>query len=182
MKRNFLMIAGALLLTGACHQQRITSTSVAPQGAVRVADCVGPATSLPDSLAARLPPRTGRMHPDDQWADIARTTPGGFAGSIRDSTHRLILMLTKPELTGEAKAALADRLPFPFESATVRQVRWDFAQLVDWFNYLLPRIRPDGVWPTRTKPRIAFASRRRPSKRAIGWSRRSEHWIFRAIW
>jgi hypothetical protein len=109
-------------------------------GARRVAECDGPATSLPDSLARRLPPRTGRMQPDDKWADLARTVPGGFAGILRDSTHRLILRLTHPELAAEAKAALRAQLPVALDDAVVQPARWDFGQLVDWFNYLHPRL------------------------------------------
>lgn len=109
-------------------------------GARRVAACDGPATSLPDSLARRLPPRTGRMQPDDKWADLARTVPGGFAGVLRDSAQRLILRLTQPALAAEAKAALRTQLAVGIDAATVQSARWDFGQLVDWFNYLFPRL------------------------------------------
>jgi hypothetical protein len=49
-------------------------------------------------------------------------------------------MLTQPGRAAEAKLALAERLHIPLKDATVRQARWDFAQLVDWFNYLRPRL------------------------------------------
>jgi hypothetical protein len=116
------------------------SQSLPMRGAVRVADCVGPATSLPDSLARRLPPRTGRMQPDDHWADLATSVPGGFAGTFYDSKHTPILMLVRPESASVAKAALAGKIGFAVEFVTVRKARWDFAQLVDWFNFLLPRL------------------------------------------
>jgi hypothetical protein len=54
--------------------------------------------------------------------------------------HTPILQLTRPELADTAKAVLADKLPFPVDRAVVRTARWDFAQLVDWFNYLYPRL------------------------------------------
>ena len=78
------------------------------------------------------------MQPDDKWADLARTVPGGFTGILRDSTHRLILRLTHPELAAEAKAALRAQLPVALDDAVVQPARWDFGQLVDWFNYLHP--------------------------------------------
>ncbi|HTE45241.1 MAG TPA: hypothetical protein VK636_08380 [Gemmatimonadaceae bacterium] len=109
-------------------------------GARRVAACEGPAMSLPDSLARRLPPRTGRMIPDDKWADLARTVPGGFAGTLRDSAQHVVIRLTHPELAAEAKAALRTQLPIGVDWAIVQPARWDFGQLVDWFNYLLPRL------------------------------------------
>jgi hypothetical protein len=113
---------------------------------VRVAPCAGPPRSLADSLVARLPPRTGTMVPDDQWADWANDIPGGFAGFLYDSAQRPILMLTRPSAGDSAKHTLANRVKhFAIEQATVRQARWDFAQLVDWYNYLFPRLVPLGV-------------------------------------
>jgi hypothetical protein len=79
------------------------------------------------------------MHPDDQWADIAETIPGGFAGIIYDQGKPTIL-LTHPERASAVKQALASRLEFrdfDIENAQVIKVRWDFAQLVDWYNYLM---------------------------------------------
>src|SRR5262249_44146034 len=108
----------------ACHAGSHAPPIAAP--AIRLADCRGPARSLPDSLARRLPPRTGRMRPDDQWADLALTVPGGFAGVFYDSAHTPILQLTHPELADAAKAMLAEKLAFPVHRAVVRPARWDF--------------------------------------------------------
>jgi hypothetical protein len=80
------------------------------------------------------------MIPDNQWADLATTVPGGFAGTFYDSAHTPILMLTDPAQAAAAKEALAGKLGFLPQYATVRQARWNFAQLVDWFDYLLPRL------------------------------------------
>jgi hypothetical protein len=55
---------------------------------VRVRDCEGPATSLPAELAATLEPRSPAMTPDDQWADMARQVPGGFAVSCTTTAGR----------------------------------------------------------------------------------------------
>jgi len=81
------------------------------------------------------------MHPDNDWARLARTVPGGFAGVFRDSSHVQVLMLTQPARADAAKQALSGRLGISVTEATVREARWDFAQLVDWFNYLFPRLR-----------------------------------------
>ena len=102
----------------------------------RVKDCDGPATSLPPNIAATLPPRTGSMVPDDQWADLASRVPGGFAGVIYDG-GRPVLFLTDPSKAAAAKEALAPSFPsFDIARAEVRRARWDFAQLVDWYNHL----------------------------------------------
>jgi len=80
------------------------------------------------------------MIPDDHWADLATTVPGGFAGVFYDSAHTPILLLTDPTQAVAAKEALTGKLGFPVRQATVRRARWDFAQLVDWFTYLHPRL------------------------------------------
>jgi hypothetical protein len=79
------------------------------------------------------------MRPDDQWADIAETVPGGFAGIIYDQGKPAIL-LTHPEQASTVKQVLASRHEFrnfDIQNAKVIKVRWDFAQLVDWYNYLM---------------------------------------------
>jgi hypothetical protein len=121
----------------------------APEGAAdlgRTGACTGPATSLPPQLAAALPAPGGLRTPDDRWADLARRVPGGFAGVMYDlapagapprTTGRPILMLVDPTRAAEAKAALAPHLPgFDVAGAEVRAVRWDFAQLYDWYRHL----------------------------------------------
>jgi hypothetical protein len=110
-----------------------------PHETVTVSACSGPAMSLPDSLAALVPPRDGSMVPDDQWADLATTVPGGFAG-VFYVRGELMLALTRPNEAAAAKAALAGKLSVPVEGAEIRPVRWDFAQLVDWSNYIVPRL------------------------------------------
>lgn len=129
----------AVVLAG-CNRAGAAHTAPPTSAPIRVAECTGPATSLPDSLARRLPPRTGRMVPDDKWADLANTIPGGFAGVFRDSAHTQILMLTRPAEADAAQRALVGRLDYAWAQTTVRQARWDFAQLVDWFNYIFPRL------------------------------------------
>jgi hypothetical protein len=60
-----------------------------------------------------------------------------------------VLMLTDPERAAAAKQALAPEFAsFDINGADVRKVRWDFAQLVDWFNYLgakTPVFRTPGI-------------------------------------
>lgn len=97
--------------------------------------CSGPATSLSADAKAGLQPRS-TQHPDHRWADIAESTPGGFAGFLlRDGEP--VLMLARPEEAAAAKAALSPRFPdFPIAESTVERARWDFAQLVDWYDFL----------------------------------------------
>lgn len=112
---------------------------------VRVPDCSGPATSLNPAIASTLPPRDGRMMPDDQWADLAQRVPGGFAGVLYVA-NMPVLMLTDPSQAAEAKRALAPTLVgFDVGGAAVHKARWNFAQLVDWYNFLGVRTP---VWQT----------------------------------
>ena len=116
--------------------------------AVRVADCDGPARSLPPELRLALRPRTGQMVPDDHWADLAERIPGGFAGILYDRNMKPILMLTDPERADEVKKVLvSDRTfrHFDLVGARVFKARWDFAQLVDWFNFI---VSDTSVWKT----------------------------------
>jgi hypothetical protein len=56
-------------------------------------------------------------------------------------------MLTDPSQASAAKKALASQLAgFNVASAEVRKARWDFAQLVNWYNYLSVKT---SVWQTR---------------------------------
>jgi hypothetical protein len=129
-----------ILALAGCNAASRGNTAPTQPAPVRLAQCAGPATSLPDSLARQLPPRTGKMIPDDRWADLATTIPGGFGGVFYDSAHTPVLMLTNPAEASAAKQALAGKIGFPLQRAMVREARWDFAQLVDWFNYVLPRL------------------------------------------
>lgn len=142
MKFLIAGFAAIALIAGHAPHASLTPPPFAP--AIRLAQCEGPAFSLPDSLARQVPPRTMRMVGDDRWAELARTVPGGFAGIFYDSTHTPILLLTQPAQAAAAHRALAGKIELP-PDAVVRRARWDFAQLVDWFNYLLPRLSVGGI-------------------------------------
>lgn len=87
------------------------------------------------------------MRPDDQWADLAVRVPGGFAG-VMYVDSKPVLMLTDPAQAAAAKRALAPEfVSFDINGAEVREVRWNFAQLVDWYNYLMAQTP---LWRTAT--------------------------------
>lgn len=137
-------LAALALLLGAAGCSRSTDpdgprAAPASARAVRVADCEGPAASVPPGALAGLPPRGSFLTIDDRWADLARQVPGGFAGVFYDA-GRPVLMLTDPARAAAAKEALAPHLAgFPVAGAEVRRARWDFAQLTDWYLYLMQR-------------------------------------------
>ncbi len=134
----FATLAVTLYCAGCTTRVTNSQLDAAPR-VLRVRDCSGPATSLEPSLVATLAPRTGGMQPDDQWADIAAVTPGGFGG-ILYRKGKPVVVLARPSEAAAAKAALAPLIPsFPIREASIQPARWDFAQLVDWYNYLMQR-------------------------------------------
>lgn len=143
-------VAAALGIVWACSSgsPSVTAPKDIPRSNyVRVADCDGPPVSLPANFRALLGPRTGQMVPDDHWADLAEQIPGGFAGVLY-SDGKPVLMLTRPEQETAVKQALAADPTFKgfdLAHAEVRKARWDFAQLVDWYRYLVGQT---SVWNT----------------------------------
>ena len=116
---------------------------------IRMADCDGPALSLPPNLRSMLERRTGQRDPDDYWAYLAERIPGGFAGILYDRSGKPTIMLTHPEQAAAAKEALApDRTfrHFDIVGAQILKARWDFAQLADWYDYILLHT---SVWQTK---------------------------------
>jgi hypothetical protein len=147
MKRAFRLIPKLTLIAVATACSAVTQPdkSTLKPAFTKIPDCNGPATSLSPAIAASLPPRTGNMMPDDKWADLAAQVPGGFAGLLYVDS-KPVLMLTDPSQSAAAKQALAPSFPtFNVNAAEVRQARWDFAQLVNWYDYLLTRTQ---IWQT----------------------------------
>lgn len=84
--------------------------------------------------------------PDRKWAALARTAPGGIGGIYAAGPNytEYFVLLTDPAKKVEAFAAIRAAFPgietsFPLERAQVAKGRWDFAQLGDWYGYLLMR-------------------------------------------
>jgi hypothetical protein len=150
LKSKFLNPLVSLALLAACSPvgpvaDAIHDPKVSPD--IRVADCDGEPRNLPLQYRSTLKPRTGNMVPDDHWADLAETVPGGFAGILyRDG--KPTLMLTHPEQAEAAKRALtADPTfrGFNIAGAQVEKARWDFAQLVDWYDFFTQQT---SIWQT----------------------------------
>jgi hypothetical protein len=73
---------------------------------------------------------------DDDWSDLARDTPGGFAGLILESGVPVVF-LTDTIKKSDALAALSAKHLYPpgLSNARVRAARWNFQQLAEWFRY-----------------------------------------------
>ena len=112
-------------------------------GTMAVLACTDP-TALSDCTLEpdRVPPvaPSSRGQPDSLWAAAARVVPGGWAGMFLDFDDGVLTAnLVDPSQQAEATQAL---LEFGIEigGARVRQVRWDFAQLYDWYFYVNSRV------------------------------------------
>jgi hypothetical protein len=115
-----------------------SSSTIVADKLISVNDCAGPATSESAPITATF----GRTI-DDDWADIARTTPGGFAGVIYATPDGdPTILLTDTTQAAAAKSALKPLLAqmnpmFDVSGAAIRQARWNAAQLQDWYHYLV---------------------------------------------
>jgi len=93
-----------------------------------------PAAAL-DSLGLSIP--APAVTPDDRWAALAREVPGGFAGTMLEGGLVVFLVDTTQRDAAlaalGARGGLAGRDP---KRVRVRKVRWNFAQLYDWYGYL----------------------------------------------
>ena len=83
---------------------------------------------------------------DSALANAARSIPGGFAGAFLRGRDAVIL-LVHPEKRDSAIAALAvSRVPqIDFQSARIESARWTYAQLYDWYRFVIPQAADAGI-------------------------------------
>lgn len=101
--------------------------------------------SLPKSRVSDTLTRGGtNKNPQERSAWYARRVPGGLAfGRAFDDNHRPIIRLTDPTQKLAALATLDSLAPtsgrprvMNADSTTAVRVRWDYAELYDWMQYL----------------------------------------------
>ena len=96
-----------------------------------------PSTPIPLELKAATPPRGSQLTIDDKNADIARDIPGGWGGSGFLENNVMNMYLVNPSQKDAALAALAARgVIGAGADVRIRQGRWSFAELYDWYRYL----------------------------------------------
>ena len=156
------LVAGFLSVSacGGAHQ------AIAPQGIDFFARATWfdlGRTCSADAPTARAPMSTAdsvtRWGPLPAGADmnvrsawLARHLPGGYGGSPFQTQGRWFFYMTRPSARDSLIAAMefspnADVPVNLLKSATVLQGRWTFAELYDWWLYLLPELgHGHGIW------------------------------------
>jgi hypothetical protein len=105
-----------------------------------------PAPSLSADARESVPlPLSREPDANARWAALAGRVPGGWGGFFLENGVPTIY-LVDPALK-EAAIAVLTTEGFPVTSSTrVKQGRWDFAQLYDWYRYLARHIQAvDGM-------------------------------------
>ena len=146
MKTNLVRSFGFLALSavGAC-----SSVTEAPQLGVPKFTCLSNSATmrLPADLRATLPV-WGMRRPDDAYVSISQSVPGGFAGVFSEDGH-LVLTFVDPAIANQARSQIQQA----FESrgfgidlltAEFRAARWTFAELDEWYRYIIPRLSGPG--------------------------------------
>jgi hypothetical protein len=110
-----------------------------------------PAMRLPADLRATLV-AFGPRRPDDAFVSVSTELPGGFAGLYLE-TGRTILLFVDPVAGAAARLEVGTRLHahgidfanVNYETAETRPARWSFNQLDEWYRYIIPRLRVEGL-------------------------------------
>jgi hypothetical protein len=132
-----------------------------------------PAYSVPRARLDSAPALThGRSRTvDDDWSDLARDLPGGFAGIILESNVPVVF-LTDTTQKQQAFTALQARGTFGlnFTNARARAARWNFTQLAEWFRYF--QVTPvENMWVSadidESKNRIEYGVRDAAARAAL---------------
>ncbi|HEU5262317.1 MAG TPA: hypothetical protein VFU41_12940 [Gemmatimonadales bacterium] len=132
---NDVALVAAIVRVGACvHPARTEWANIG-----RTCPPSAPTVGVPAVVRDSLPPIAHGVPAtmDDQWAELAREVPGGWGGMILEGWPVIYLVDTTKR--AEVAAVLAARGALQGidpGQVRVRQARWDFAQLYDWYRYL----------------------------------------------
>ena len=144
-----LFAVGALIGLGACASGTEPS---AWKPEVPKFTCVANSATmrLPEAFRANLP-AFGDRGPQDEYVEISQTVPGGFGGLF---LHQGKLVLTFVDTATananrqQISAVFAGRgynYASDVATAEFRDARWTFAELDEWFRYIIPKLSVPGV-------------------------------------
>lgn len=107
---------------------------------------------LPAELRATLQVSAIRDQ-NDSYAEISRTAPGGFGGIFVDDNSHWVLLFVDPAAANNARDQVKEAFetlafgggpPVDWVRAEFRGARWSFAELDEWFRYIVPKIGQTG--------------------------------------
>ena len=154
MKNHLVRCFALLTLTGAAACSSTTDiarATMAPEAPKF--NCLDPARTmrLPADLRATLPTFSRRM-PDDEYVAVSRSVPGGFAGLFIENDDHFVMTFVDPAAAEQARPQIQqafDAFEFPIyrldvAKAEFRTARWSFAELDEWYRYLVPKVGGPG--------------------------------------
>ena len=151
MNQDFVRLLGVLgvAATAACSsatdtggaRSRLASDLVPSDPQFSCVDN-SPAASLDADKQAPLP-QFGFRTPDDQFAAISRSVPGGFAGVFFEGDH-FVMTFVDPTTADASRPAIQDAFAsqgiignLDVSKAEFRAAHWTFAQLDEWYRYII---------------------------------------------
>jgi hypothetical protein len=101
---------------------------------------------LPEDLRATLP-SFGFRSPDDAFVAISNSVPGGFGGVFVEGSQ-LVLTFVDPATANQSRAQITQEFAnrgfsgpgWDFAHAEIRGARWTFAELDEWYRYIVPKV------------------------------------------
>jgi hypothetical protein len=144
--RPFFVICLTVIAACSSATDPVAHAVVVPAGAsdpnwAAIGKTCTPSSSVSSIARVRLdsaPPLThGPIRSvDDDWSDLARDTPGGFAGLILENNVPVVFLTDTMQKSAALPALAAKHLyNGNLAGARVRAARWNFMQLAEWFRY-----------------------------------------------
>lgn len=144
MNTNLVRLFGFLALStvGACSSVTEVSALNRPKFT-----CLSNSTTMrvPADLRATLP-AFRPLTRDDVYVSISQSVPGGFAGLFFEDNH-YVLTFVDPASANQARSEIQqafDSRGFGIDVTTAefRGARWTFAELDEWYRYIIPKLGP----------------------------------------
>ena len=152
MDINLVRLVGFVALGSVGGCSSVTEPASDPKPEVPKFSCIANSATmrLPADLQANLPTFGPRV-PDDAYVAISQSVPGGFAGVFFEDNH-FVLTFVDPAKANEARSqiqqAFASRgvggTNLDVAKAEFRGARWTFAELDEWYRYIIPKLAGPG--------------------------------------
>ena len=152
MKTELVHVLGFFVVAGIAACSGATQISAPPPEIPKFTCLSNSATfRLPADLRATLPMFKLGM-PDDAYASISQSVPGGFAGVFFEDNH-YVMTFVDPTAADRARAEIQQAFVnlgvggtrIDARTAEIRGVRWTFAELAEWDRYILIGIHANPV-------------------------------------